>query len=141
MITFQSQSIPLPHLQRNRLKRWLRNVAQGYGHTIGELAYVFCNDEEILAVNRQYLGHDYYTDIITFPYSEDRELSADIFISLDTIHSNARLFGTDPDEELCRVIVHGLLHLCGINDKGPGEREAMEAAENAALQQLISLHN
>lgn len=134
MITFQTQSIPLPRLQKNRLKRWLREVARGYGHEIGELAYIFCNDEEILEVNRQYLGHDYYTDIITFPYSEDRRLSADIFISIDTVRSNAIQFTTDPGEELHRVIVHGLLHLCGINDKGPGEREQMEAAENAALR-------
>lgn len=118
------------------MKRWLRAVAEGYGYKIGDLAYVFCNDAEILEINRQYLHHDYYTDIITFPYSEGDVLSADIFISLDTVRSNAVEFRTLPGEELHRVIVHGLLHLCGINDKGPGERVQMEAAEDRALALL-----
>ena len=126
----------MPRLRKNLLKRWLRNVARGYGRKIGELAYIFCNDEEILEVNRQYLQHDYYTDVITFPYSEEKIVSGDIFISVDTVRSNAIQFGTNSQDELHRVIVHGLLHLCGLNDKGPGERKTMEAAENAALEQL-----
>ena len=136
MITFQTQSVKLPRLRKNLLKRWLRSVARGYGREIGELAYIFCNDEEILEVNRQYLQHDYYTDVITFPYSEEKIVSGDIFISIDTVRSNAIQFGTNSQDELHRVIVHGLLHLCGLNDKGPGERKTMEAAENAALEQL-----
>jgi len=84
-------------------------------------------------VNREYLGHDYYTDIITFDYCEGNVLNGDLVISLDTIRTNAELFHRPYDEELHRVIIHGILHLCGQNDKGPGEREQMEAAENRAL--------
>lgn len=100
---------------------------------LGEIAYIFCSDEKILEVNRQYLQHDYYTDIITFDYCEGDRLSGDLFISLDTIRTNAEQFGASYEDELHRVIIHGILHLCGINDKGPGEREVMEAAENQAL--------
>ena len=102
----------------------------------GEIAYIFCSDEKILEVNRQYLQHDYYTDIITFDYCEGDRLSGDLFISLDTIRTNAEQFGASYEDELHRVIIHGILHLCGINDKGPGEREVMEAAENKALGML-----
>jgi rRNA maturation RNase YbeY len=108
-------------------------VAATYKKKVGEVGYLFCDDEHILTVNREYLQHDYYTDIITFDYCEDDVLNGDLVISLDTVRSNAELFGKPYDEELHRVIIHGILHLCGINDKGPGERELMEAAENKAL--------
>ena len=98
------------------------------------MGYLFCDDEHILEVNREYLGHDYYTDIITFDYCEGDMVNGDIVISLDTVRSNAELFHKDYDEELHRVIILGILHLCGINDKGPGERELMEAAEDRALK-------
>ena len=94
---------------------------------------MFCNDEKILDVNKQYLQHDFYTDIITFDYSENGIINGDIFISLDTVKSNSEKYHSDYHTELYRVIIHGILHLCGINDKLPGEREIMEAAENAAL--------
>ena len=100
---------------------------------MGEIAYIFVDDEEILRVNREYLQHDYYTDIITFDYTEGDTISGDLFISLDTVRTNAEQFDKPYDEELHRVIIHGILHLCGINDKGPGEREIMEAAEDKAL--------
>ena len=85
---------------------------------------------------RQYLQHDYYTDIITFDYDEDDVISGDLFISLDTVRTNAEQVGATYEEELHRVIIHGILHLCGINDKGPGEREIMEENENKALAML-----
>ena len=114
--------------------RSLKTVAASYGKRLGEIAYIFCSDEKILEVNRQYLQHDYYTDIITFDYCEGDRLSGDLFISLDTIRTNAEQFADNNYErELYRVIIHGILHLCGINDKGPGEREIMEEAENKAL--------
>ena len=94
-------------------------------------------DEKMLEMNREYLGHDYYTDVITFDYDEDDIVSGDIIISLDTVKSNAELYAKSYDEELHRVIIHGILHLCGINDKGPGEREIMERAENRALAMRI----
>ena len=111
-------------------------MAASYGKKIGDVGYLFVDDEKILEVNRQYLGHDYYTDIITFDYDEGDTINGDIVISLDTVRSNAEEQGTNYDDELHRVIIHGILHLCGINDKGPGEREQMEAAENKALEMV-----
>lgn len=133
MITYQTDGVDMPAIDSHKVTAWVKAVAAAYGKRAGEIAYIFCSDERILEVNRQYLRHDYYTDIITFDYCEGNRLSGDLFISLDTVRSNARLFNTDYDTELHRVIIHGILHLCGINDKGPGEREIMEAAENAAL--------
>ena len=101
---------------------------------------MFVDDEKILEVNNEYLGHDYYTDIITFDYDEDDIINGDLVISLDTVKSNAELFGKTFEEELFRVIIHGILHVCGINDKGPGEREIMEAAENKALEMAKSVN-
>ena len=136
MITFQTENIEMPAIDQAKVRDWVRNVAASYQKKVGEIAYFFCDDEKILEVNRQYLQHDYYTDIITFDYCEGNKLSGDLFISLDTVRSNSELFGTDYNTELHRVIIHGSLHLCGINDKGPGEREIMEAAENRALELL-----
>ena len=123
----------MPNIKKRQTSQWIKAVAATYGKRVGDIGYLFCNDEHILEVNRQYLGHDYYTDIITFDYCEGDVLSGDLVISLDTVRSNAELFHKDYDEELHRVIIHGILHLCGQNDKGPGEREQMEAAENRAL--------
>ena len=134
MITYNSENVTFPAIRRRDTTAWIRQVAQTYGKRIGEVGYLFCNDEKILAVNREYLSHDYYTDIITFDYSEGDIINGDIVISLDTVRSNAEQLGKSYDEELHRVIIHGILHLCGQNDKGPGERELMEAAEDRALQ-------
>ena len=133
----------MPAIRRRDTSAWIKAVAASYGKRVGSIAYIFCNDDKILEVNRQYLQHDYYTDIITFDYCDDERLmgkkdtiSGDLFICLDTVRSNAAQQGTAYEEELHRVIIHGILHLCGINDKGPGEREVMEAAENKALAML-----
>ena len=126
----------MPNIKKRQTTQWIKAVAATYGKRVGDIGYLFCSDEHILDVNREYLGHDYYTDIITFDYCEDDILSGDIVISLDTIRTNAELFHKTYEEELHRVIIHGILHLCGINDKGPGEREKMEAAEDQALQML-----
>ena len=123
----------MPKIKKRDTSAWIKAVAASYGRKVGEIGYLFVDDEKILEVNREYLGHDYYTDVITFDYDEDETVSGDIVISLDTVRSNAQLFGKTYEEELYRVIIHGILHLCGINDKGPGEREIMEAAENKAL--------
>lgn len=124
----------MPQLDQDKVKLWIEKVAASHGKAVGCLTYIFCDDEYILETNRKFLNHDYYTDIITFDYSNSRRVSGDMVISLDTVRSNAELFGRTYDEELRRVVVHGVLHLCGINDKGPGEREIMEAHENAALE-------
>ena len=137
MITYQAEGVRMPKIKRRETTAWIRSVAATYGRKVGEVGYLFCSDDKILEVNREYLGHDYYTDIITFDYDEGDTLNGDLVISLDTVRSNSELFNRDYDEELYRVIIHGILHLCGINDKGPGEREKMEAAENQALAMRI----
>ena len=133
MITYNSEGVRMPKIKKRDTSAWIKAVAASYGRKVGEIGYLFVDDEKILEVNREYLSHDYYTDVITFDYDEDDTVSGDIVISLDTVRSNAQLFGKTYEEELYRVIIHGILHLCGINDKGPGEREIMEAAENKAL--------
>ena len=139
MITYNSLSIALPNIDQATVTEWIGRVAESHQRVVGDINYVFCNDEEILDVNRRYLQHDYYTDIITFDYGRGNVLSGDLYISLDTVRSNAELLGKPYDEELHRVLVHGVLHLVGINDKGPGEREVMEAHENEALALLAKL--
>ena len=136
MISYNTDGVKMPAIRRRDTSAWIKQVAASYGKKVGSIAYIFCNDSKILEVNQQYLQHDYYTDIITFDYCEGNRISGDLFISLDTVRSNAELFGKSYHEELHRVIIHGILHLCGINDKGPGERELMEEAENAALALL-----
>ena len=133
MITYQTDGTRMPDIKKRPTTAWIRSVAETYGKKVGDVNYIFCNDERILEVNREYLQHDYYTDIITFDYTEGNTISGDLFISLDTVKTNSEQFATEYDEELHRTIIHGILHLCGINDKGPGEREIMEAAENKAL--------
>ena len=132
-ISYLAQGVELPPINQMAVNEWIAQVAQRHGRVVGDLTYIFCNDEKILEVNRQYLQHDYFTDIITFDYSSRKRISGDMFISLDTIKSNAELFERAYNEELMRVVIHGVLHLCGINDKGPGEREIMEMHENEAL--------
>ena len=138
MISSNAEGVKMPAIKRRENSAWVKAVAASYGKKVGEIAYIFVNDKKILDVNRQYLQHDYYTDIITFDYSDDDTISGDLFISLDTVRSNAEQIGTTYEQELRRVIIHGILHLCGINDKGPGEREKMEAAEDKALNMIIN---
>ena len=134
MISFLNDNIKMPSLDRKAVRAWIVAVVATYnGRKTGNLNYVFCNDERILEVNKEFLGHDYYTDIITFDYSEPGVVSGDMYISLDTVLTNSEKFHTSYEKELMRVIIHGVLHLCGINDKGRGERAVMEAAENRAL--------
>ncbi|MBR6989530.1 MAG: rRNA maturation RNase YbeY [Bacteroidaceae bacterium] len=133
MISYQTDGVKMPAIKRRENSAWVKRVAATYRKKVGDVAYIFVNDDKILEVNQQYLQHDYYTDIITFDYSEGDVISGDLFISLDTVRTNAQQVGATYEQELNRVIIHGILHLCGINDKGPGEREIMEAAENKAL--------
>jgi rRNA maturation RNase YbeY len=130
------QNVSMPEIDTERLACWLEQVAKAHDRILGSLVYIFCDDEKILEVNRQFLNHDYYTDIITFDYCRGKLVRGDMYISLDTVRSNAVGLNCSYDSELKRVIVHGLLHLCGINDKAPGEREIMEAHENQALMML-----
>ncbi|MGN1246030.1 MAG: rRNA maturation RNase YbeY [Muribaculaceae bacterium] len=138
-ITFNAIGIDMPQFNEEAVSLWIEAVARTFDKSVGALAYIFCNDEKILEVNREFLQHDYYTDIITFDYSSRRRIAGDMFISLDTVRSNAEMLGKRYDEELMRVVIHGVLHLVGINDKGPGEREIMERHEDEALALLGDL--
>jgi rRNA maturation RNase YbeY len=129
--------VSLPKLKRREIANWLKCVIGQYHKKTGNITYIFCSDEEILQINKQYLDHDYYTDIITFDYTEKDTLSGDLFISLDTVKSNAEELGTNYQEELHRVMVHGILHLCGLNDKTPDEEKLMREKENEALALLL----
>ena len=134
MITYNADGVKMPKIKRKDTTAWIKAVAQTYGKKVGEVGYMFVNDEKILEINNEYLGHDYYTDVITFDYDEGDVVNGDIVISLDTVRTNAEMFGKAYEDELYRVIIHGILHLCGLNDQGPGEREIMEKAENKALE-------
>jgi probable rRNA maturation factor len=138
-ITFHTEGVDFPAIDKKKVADWIRSVAKKYGKRTGEIAYLFCNDEQILTVNQQFLGHDYYTDIITFDYSEEDYLSGDIFVSIDTVRSNAELYSVSFQEELYRVVIHGILHLCGIKDESEQEKEEMREAENRALEKLTFL--
>jgi len=132
-IIYQVEDTKMPLIKKRKVSEWIKNVVVGYQKKVGDIAYIFCSDKKILEVNNEYLQHDYYTDIITFDYTEGDVVSGDIFVSLDTVKSNSEQFGTNYDEELHRIIIHGILHLCGINDKTPPERKYMTECENKAL--------
>lgn len=133
MIQFTTQDIEMPSINQRAVTRWIKAVAAHYGFTVGNINYIFCSDERELEVNREFLGHDYYTDVITFDYSTASTLNGDIFISLDTIRSNAEMVGTTFDQELLRIIIHGVLHLTGQADKTPETKAQMTAKEEHAL--------
>src|SRR5574344_3126929 len=135
-ITYHTEGVNMPNIKRQATSQWIKSVASSYGKKVGEIAYIFCSDKKILEVNRQYLKHDYYTDIITFDYTEDNKISGDIFISLETVKSNSEQFGTDYYDELSRVIIHGILHLCGFKDKEPSAKAKMTDEENKALSAM-----
>ena len=141
MISFDVKNVKMPDADFAKIEIWLNEVAATHDRRIGNLNYLFCDDEEILRVNREFLHHDYYTDIITFDYSRKDKAGGDIFISLDTVKSNSEDLKVSFHSEILRVIVHGLLHLCGIDDKAPGEREVMEKEENKALSLWQSLNS
>lgn len=127
----------MPTFSKRRINVWIREVAEKYNFKVGEIAYIFCSDEKILEINQEYLEHDYYTDIITFDYTEKKVISGDIFISLDTVKSNSEQFETDYETELYRILIHGILHLTGQKDKSPKDRAEMTKKEDEALSMLF----
>lgn len=137
-ISFDSENIDFPDIKKRETSAWIKKTADRYNKKIGDVAYNFCNDEKILEINRKYLDHDFYTDIISFDYSEGDIISGDIFISLDTVRSNSQKYNTDYKEELYRVIIHGILHLSGLDDKLEEDAISMREAENSALKQLYN---
>lgn len=130
----EHSKIKMPKIKKRNVSAWIKKVAELHGKKVGDLSYLFCSDDHILEVNKEFLQHDYYTDIITFDYTEGDIISGDMVISVDTIATNAEKFNTSFESEFFRVVIHGVLHLCGINDKGPGEREIMEKHEDEALE-------
>ena len=133
MVSFIADSIEMPALDERKVTRWIRSVAADYNFAVGNINYIFCSDERELEVNRQFLGHDYYTDVITFDYTSGKTLNGDIFISLETVRSNAEMMGVSFDAELLRIIIHGVLHLTGQGDKTPETKAQMTAKEEHAL--------
>lgn len=129
----------MPEIRQAEVRNWIRKVAAEHGKTTGDITFLFCDDERILEVNQKYLQHDYFTDIITFDYSTSNLISGDLFISTDTVSTNAIQFGTEFEHELLRVIIHGVLHLCGFSDSTSEDRSKMTELENRALHLLTSL--
>jgi rRNA maturation RNase YbeY len=138
MVHFTTQDIEMPTLDQSSIRRWIKTIAAHYGFAVGTIHYIFCSDQRELEVNRDFLGHDYYTDVITFDYSTATTINGDIFISLDTVRSNAAMVGVDFENELMRIIIHGILHLTGQEDKNPDAQKPMTAKENHALSILLN---
>lgn len=136
MIRYTAQNTELPDFNQQKVSSWINQVAAYYGKQVGNINYIFCDDPTILQVNQQYLQHDYYTDVITFDYSIQRTISGDIYISVDTVRTNAEQVGDSFERELLRIIIHGVLHLTGQADKTPTARTEMTNKENHALSLL-----
>lgn len=131
----------MPSLDTKLMSRWLKQIAAFHRRKLGDINYIFCSDKRILEVNIEYLGHDYYTDVITFDYDEGQRVSGDLFISLETVASNAEMLGIAYEEELLRVMAHGVLHLCGFKDKTEEDAANMRLREQEALALLNDLKN
>ncbi len=133
---FDEDSVKSKLKNKRKLKTWIKSIIVSYGKTVGDISFIFVSDPRILEINQQYLQHDYYTDVITFDYVEEDSISGDIFISVDTVASNSTLYNTTYIAELHRVIIHGVLHLCGLKDKTKTAERQMRQAENQALKLL-----
>ena len=132
-ITFHKEEIEFDLPAEEKLTAWLLDIVNKEEKTITQLSYIFCSDEYLLEINKTYLNHDYYTDIITFPYKQGHEIESDIFISIDRIRENAIEYDTTFELELLRVIAHGLLHMSGYGDKTEEDQEKMTEMENQCL--------
>ena len=140
MILYNVVNTEMPPINQQKVSEWVRQVAATYQRHVGDINFIFVDDEEILRVNREFIGHDYYTDHIGFDYSQGSTISGDIYVGVDTVRTNSEKIGCDYNEELHRVIIHGVLHLCGIDDKTPQERAQMQEAEDKALIALPAMN-
>lgn len=136
MINFHSEDIPFKLKQKTKLKSWILSTVKAKKKKCGDISYVFCSDEFLLKMNKEYLKHDTYTDIITFDYTEAGVVSGDIFISVERVRENAAKFSKTVDDELHRVIIHGILHLLGYKDKSKDAKEEMRKQEDLCLKAL-----
>ncbi|GAB3897831.1 rRNA maturation RNase YbeY [Spirosoma agri] len=135
MIRFFNEDVPYKLPQKQATRQWLKQQAEREGYAVGDLNYIFCSDEYVLQVNRDYLEHDYYTDIITFDQSEEEgKIEGDIFVSVDRVADNAAQLGVPAEQEMRRVLAHGLLHLCGYGDKTDEEEALMRTKEEEWLR-------
>ena len=135
-ISFSNDNITFNLKRKSELKSWIRSVIEKEKYALGNLSYTFVSDESLLKINIDYLKHNTYTDIITFNYNEDKKVSGEIFISVDRVKENAKKFDVNFEEELHRVIIHGVLHLCGYKDKTKADSDLMRKKENASLRLL-----
>lgn len=138
-INFFTESIVFTLKNKTLLRSWLLKCAKSEKQTIAELNYIFCSDNYLKKVNKQFLNHNYFTDVITFPKSTpgDKSISGDIFISIDRVRDNAKTYGVRVNEELHRVMVHGLLHLLGYGDKSAAEVKVMRGKEEIYLGRVV----
>lgn len=132
-ILFHNEDVKSPKIKKQLVKNWIKSVIASEGKQLGNVNYIFCSDEYLLQVNKQYLNHDYYTDIITFDYVDEGLISGDIFVSVDRIEENGKQYGSGFDAELRRILVHGILHLIGFGDKTPQEKKIMTGKEDQYL--------
>ena len=139
MITYNAEGIAMPKIKKRLTSKWIKAVAASHGRKVGEVGYLVVNDDKILEVNREYLGHDYYTDIITFDYDEDDVINGDLVISLDTVRTNAEQFAKSYDDELHRVIIHGILHLLGYDHVTPEQERQMFGLQRQLLLTFLAV--
>ncbi len=137
MVSFNNQSISFKLKDKNKLKQWIKTITEKEKHQLGTINYIFCTDDELLEINLKHLNHNTLTDIITFDYTEGKTINSDIFISIIRVLENAEKFKVTFDDELHRVMIHGILHLCGYKDKTKADAEMMRKKENAALKFLF----
>ena len=137
-IAFQVQDVQFTLKNKQVIRQWIAEVAANEGFSIAPINYIFCSDAHLLDMNKQFLNHNYFTDIITFDYTEGQRLSGDIFISIDRVADNAKTYKTTFEAELHRVMVHGVLHLMGYKDKTPADEKKMRSKENSALKLLTA---
>ena len=134
MVRYFFEDVSFEYKGRRLTNSWLKTVAERESCRLGDINIIFCSDPYLLDINLQYLGHDYYTDIITFDYSEKPVVSGDLFISIDSVRENAAFYGASFDEELHRVIVHGLLHLIGYDDHTEADQAELRSMENKSIE-------
>ena len=138
MIRFHTIDVTMPQIDLDRVRAWIETVVENENYRVGELHYYFCSDEALLEINRNRLGHDFYTDIVTFPLTEDGLLSSEFCISVDRIAENSLNFGRSYESELLRVIIHGVLHLMGFDDHTDEDRQRMRSKEEECLKLFIT---
>lgn len=136
MIRFFNKDIKFTLKDKLVLKKWIKETVAAYGYTVGDINIILCDDPSILEINTQFLRHDYYTDIITFDYTQEDVINGELYISIDTVRANAEEYDQEFPDELHRVIIHGILHLCGLDDHSEEDIQEMRTAENAALARL-----